>query len=157
MSTELRETAAALEEVAAATAKAARHAADRPVRTARRHVKGIQRRGVRAARKINRRIDAQVRAIKPEQVQVWGLDVDARLPEKAAMKGLHTIRAQARRQDRVGVAAKRTLRILNRSFKSIARIATRFEEASELTAHQTVTAKTTSKTPARRRPVRRAA
>jgi hypothetical protein len=41
----------------------------------------------------------------------------------------------------VGDVAKRTLRIFNGSFKTIARTATRFEQATELTPHRTPAAR----------------
>lgn len=157
MSTELRDTAAAIEEVAAEAAKAARKAASGPVRLARRRVRVIERRGTRAARRINRRFNAQVHAIAPEGVKVWGLEVNAKLPERAAIKGLHLVKAQARRQDRMGEVAKRTLHMLNLSFKNIVRLATHLEQASELTPHHKATVKPAARPKASRRTVRRAA
>jgi len=156
MATELRETAAAIEEVAAGTAKAARKAAARPIRTARKHVRVIERRGVRAARRINRQFSTQVRAMRPE-VQIWGLDVNGMLPEKAAVKGLHLVKVQARRHGRRGEIAKRALHMLNVSFKTIARVATRFEQASELTPHPVAAVRPARSRASRRRTIRRAA
>ncbi|HYM67425.1 MAG TPA: hypothetical protein VEW68_09055 [Patescibacteria group bacterium] len=157
MSTELRETAAAIEEVAAEAAKTARKVASGPVRSARRQVRVIERRGTRVARRINRRFNAQVRAIAPEGVTVWGLELNGRLPERAAVKGLHQIRVQAHREDRMGEVAKRALHMLNRGFKTIVRVATHLEEASELTPHHAAAVKPSRPRVARRRAVRRAA
>jgi hypothetical protein len=43
------------------------------------------------------------------------------------------VKLQAKRHDVVGDVAKRTLRIFNGSFKTIARTASRLEQASDLT------------------------
>jgi len=63
------------------------------------------------------------------------------------LRGLHQIKSQAKRPDAIGKAAKRTLRLFNRSFKTVARVATRFENASEITP--------ASKPATTRRPARR--
>ena len=157
MSTELRETAAAIEEVASEAAKTARKVASGPVRSARRHVKGFERRSTRVARRINRRFNAQVQALAPEKVTVWGLELNTKLPEKAALKGLHLVKVQARRQDNMGEVAKRTLHMLNQSFKTIARVATHLEQASELTPRHVAVKPAARPRVARRRTVRRAA
>jgi len=52
--------------------------------------------------------------------------------------------------DVVGDVAKRTLRIFNGSFKTIARTATRFEQATELTPHRATTVKAAARKTARR-------
>jgi hypothetical protein len=54
----------------------------------------------------------------------------------------------------VGDAATRTLRIFNGSFKTIAKAATRLEQATEMTTHRTAAAKPATRT---RRPRRTAA
>src|SRR5882672_10747368 len=60
------------------------------------------------------------------------MELNGKLPEKVAIKGLQLVKLQARRQDMVGDVAMRTLRIFNGSFKTIARTAGRFEQATEL-------------------------
>ncbi len=130
MSTEFTPTA--VEEVAIGAAQRAAEVVSDPVGTARKQVRNFERRGAPAARRINRRLTALV----PDRVTVWGIAVDGRLPEKMAIKGLHLVRVQAKRQDMVGDVAKRTLKIFNGSFKTIARTATRLEEASDLTPHR---------------------
>ena len=82
-----------------------------------------------------------------------------KLPEKVAIKGLHLVKVQARRQDVVGDVAKRTLRIFNGSFKTIARTATRFEQATELTPRREAAVRPVVRTArqTRRRIVRRRA
>ncbi len=142
MSTDFARTATAVEEFAVGAAEAAAEVASDPVGTARRQVRNLERKGSPAARKFNRRLNA----ILPDRVTVFGLEVNDRLPEKLAIKGLHVVRAQARRQDMLGGVAKRTLRIFNGSFKTIARTATRLEEASQLTPKREVESK-----PARKR------
>jgi len=159
MSTEFSDAASAVEEVAASAAKAARKVAADPVGTARKQVRVIERRGAKVARRINHRVNARIRALTPEKVDVWGLELNTRFPERAAVKGLHLVKAQARREDGMGRVAKGALRLLHSSFKSIARVATRFEQASELTAHAAAPrAAARTRAPRRtvRRPVRRA-
>jgi len=129
LSTDFARTATAVEEVAIGAVEAAADVASDPMGAARKQVRSFERKGTPAVRRINRRITAML----PEKVTVFGLQVDNRLPEKLAIKGLHTVRDQARRQDMVGGVAKRTLKIFNGSFKTIARTAIRLEEASQLT------------------------
>ena len=66
-------------------------------------------------------------------MKLYGIDVNGKLPEKLAIRGLRLVKVQARRQDSLGEAARRTLRMLGGSFKTIAQTATRLERASELT------------------------
>jgi hypothetical protein len=158
MSTEFTDAASAVEEVATTAVKAAKKVASRPVRTARKQVRVIERRSARVARTINHRFTARLRELTPEKVDVWGLELNGKFPEKAAVKGLHLVKARARRDDNMGVVAKRTLRLLHASFKEIARMATRFEEASALTAPHAAAPKPATRTvTSRRRAVRRAA
>jgi hypothetical protein len=143
MSTDISDTATTLEEVAVGAAEAAAEVAFNPVGAARKQVRNFERKGTPAVRRINRRISAML----PEKVTVFGLQVDDRLPEKLAIRGLHAVRDQARRQDMLGGVAKRTLKIFNGSFKTLARTATRLEEASQLTAKR----ESTTPKPARKR------
>ncbi|HET7420371.1 MAG TPA: hypothetical protein VFL27_08320 [Candidatus Dormibacteraeota bacterium] len=128
MSTDFAGTATAVEEFAVGAAKTAAEVATDPVRAARKQVKSFERKGTPTVRRFNR----QLNALLPDRLEIFGVEVNGRLPEKLAIKGLHGIRAQARRHDVVGGVAKRTLRMFNGSFKTIARTATRLEEASEL-------------------------
>ena len=128
MSTDFAETATAVEEVAVGAAKTAAEVASDPVRAARKQVRSFERKGTPTVRRINRRLNA----LLPDRVAVFGVEVNQKLPEKLAIKGLHLVKVQARRQDMVGDVAKRTLRIFNGSFKTIARTATRLEQATEL-------------------------
>ena len=141
MSAEFSDTATAVEEVAVGAAQAAAEVATDPIGAARKQVRSFERKGTPAVRRINRRLNALI----PQKVSILGVEVNDRLPEKLAIKGLHMVKVQARRQDMVGGVAKRTLRIFNGSFKTIARAATRLEQASELTpsapATRTVTAR----------------
>ena len=142
MSTEFGNTATAVEEFAVGAAQAAAEVVTDPVGSARKQVRSLERKGTPAVRRINRRLGA----ILPDKVKVFGIEVNDRLPEKLAIKGLHVVRTQARREDVVGDVAKRTLRIFNGSFKTIARTATRLEEASQLTPKRQAESK-----PARKR------
>jgi hypothetical protein len=135
MSTETKfeEAATTVEEVAFGAAKTAAEVASDPIGAARKQVKGLERKGAPTARKINRRFNARLNAMLPEKVTLFGLEINQKLPEKVAIKGLHLVKLQAKRQDMVGDVAKRTLRIFNGSFKTIARTAGRLEQATQLT------------------------
>src|SRR5213080_116009 len=150
MNAEFSDTATAVEEFAVGAAQAAAEVASDPVGAARKQARSFERKGTPAVRRINRRLNA----LLPQKVSIMGVEVNDRLPEKLAIKGLHMVRIQARRQDMFGGVAKRTLRIFNGSFKTIARTATRLEQATELNARPTTVSK-----PARRarRSVRRRA
>jgi hypothetical protein len=138
MSTEIKfaDAATTVEEVAFGAAKTAAEVASDPIGSARKQVKGFEKKGAPTARKVNRRFNARLNAILPEKVTVWGIELNDKLPEKVAIKGLHLVKLQARRQDVVGDVAKRTLRIFNGSFKTIARTATRLEQATELSSRR---------------------
>lgn len=142
MSAEFSDTATSVEEVAVGAAQAAAEVATDPIGAARKQVRSLERKGTPAVRRINRRLNA----LLPQKVSIMGVEVNDRLPEKLAIKGLHMVRSQARREDMFGGVAKRTLRMFNGSFKTIARTATRLEQASELTPRPQQ---------AERRPVRR--
>jgi hypothetical protein len=158
MSTETTfgETATTVEEVAFGAAKTAAEVASDPIGSARKQVRGFVKKGAPTARKINRRFNARLNAILPEKVTVWGMEVNGKLPEKIAIKGLQLVKLQARRQDMVGGVAKRTLRIFNGSFKTIARTATRLEQATTLAVAKPAAAAKT-RTATRRTARRRAA
>ena len=141
MSTEFNPTT--VEEVAVGAAQAAADVASDPIGAARKQERRFGRSGTPAVRRINRRLNAMI----PQRVTILGVEVNDRLPEKLAVKGLHMVRAQARRHDMLGGVAKRTLRMFNGSFKTIARTATRLEQASELNPRPQQ---------AQRKPVRRA-
>ncbi len=132
MNAEFADTATEVEEFAVGAAKTAvktaAGVASDPIGTARRQVRSFRRKGTPTVRRINRRLNALI----PDKITVLGVDVDGKLPEKMAIKGLQLVKVQARRQDVVGDVAKRTLRIFNGGFKTIARSATRLEQASEL-------------------------
>lgn len=150
MATEFADTATAVEGVAVGAVRTAAEVASDPIGSARKRVKSFERKGTPVVRRINRRLSALI----PDRVTVMGLEVNGRLPEKLAIKGLQLVKGQAKRQDPVGGAAKRTLRIFNSSFRTIAHTAARLEQASELTTHGQ---KPRAARPARRTARRRAA
>ena len=141
MSTDFSDTATAVEEFAIGAAKSAAEVASDPIGSARKQARIFERKGTPAVRKINRRLNAMI----PDRLTVFGVEVNGRLPEKMAIKGLQLVKGQARRQDLVGGVAKRTLRIFNGSFKTIARTATRLEQASELTPAASATRATSAR------------
>lgn len=159
MSNEFTDTATTVQEIAVGAAKAAAEVASDPVGSARKQARDFERKGAPTVRRINRqfnaRLNARLNALRPEKVTIMGVEVDGKLPEKVAIKGLQMVKLQARRQDVVGDVAKRTLRIFNASFKTIARTATHLEHASELTPHRTAAAKTARPAARTRRPRRR--
>ena len=148
MSAEFADTATAVEEVAVGAAKSAAEVVSDPMRSARKQVRAFERKGTPVVRRINRRLNA----LMPDKIKVFGIEVNGKLPEKIAVKGLQMVRVQARRPDMVGDVAKRTLRIFNGSFKTIARTATRFEQATVLNPQRQAERK-----PATRRARRRSA
>ena len=153
MSTDFSDTATAVEQVAVGAAQSAAEVASDPIGAARKQVRSFERKGTPAVRRINRRINA----LLPDRVKVFGVEVNEKLPEKLAVKGLQLVKVQARREDVVGDVAKRTLRIFNGSFKTIARTATRLEQASELTPRRPAESKTAARRARGRSARRRAA
>ena len=137
---------ATVEEVAAGAVEAASEVVTDPVGAVRKQARNFERKGTPAVRRINR----QINAILPDRLMIFGVEVNDRLPEKLAIKGLHAVRGQARRRDVVGDVAKRTLKIFHGSFKTIARTATRLEEASTLAPKREAASKPAAR-PARRR------
>ena len=153
MSTDFSDTATAVEEFAIGAAKSAAEVASDPIGSARKQARIFERKGTPAVRKINRRLNAMI----PDRLTVFGVEVNGRLPEKMAIKGLQLVKGQARRQDLVGGVAKRTLRIFNGSFKTIARTAGRLEQASELSTHRQAPSTRPVRRSARSRSARRRA
>ena len=153
MSTDFSDSATTVEQVAVGAAQSAAEVAADPIGAARKQVRNFERKGTPAVRRINRRINA----LMPERVRVFGVEVNDKLPEKLAIKGLQLVKVQARRGDVVGDVAKRTLRIFNGSFKTIARTATRLEQASELTPRRNAERQAAPKRTRRRATRRRAA
>ena len=180
------ETATTVAEVAFGAAQTVREVASDPMGTARKQVKGLERKGTPAARKVNRRFNARLNAatapakdvakninsrlsaaaqmasdMMPERVTVLGVEVNGKLPEKVVTKGFELVKLQSRRRDLVGSVAKRSLRIFNGSFRTIAKAASRLEYATELkhapVAKKTVATKARTKTSTRTRRVRETA
>ena len=154
------ETATTVAEVAFGAAQTVREVASDPMGTARKQVKGLERKGTPAARKVNRRFNARLNAatapakgvaktinarltkvakqaekvandLMPEHITLLGVEVNGKLPEKVVIKGFELVKLQARRRDLVGGVAKRALRVFNGSFKTIAKTASRLERATE--------------------------
>jgi hypothetical protein len=147
MSTDITST---VEEVAFGAARTAREVASDPMGTARKQVRGLERKGRPAARKLNRQLTSQFNAATaPAQDAVKGfakkLDQASKsvsavagdlLPERIVLKGLQLVKVQAKRQDPMGEVATQALKIFNGSFKTIARVANRLERASEMPLRQ---------------------
>ncbi len=163
------ETATTVAEVAFGAAKTVAEVASDPIGSARKQVKGLERKGTPTARKVNRQFSARLSAATaPAKDAVKS--VNARLnkaakqaekvagdllPERIAVRGLHLVKVQARRQDAVGDFAKRALKVVNGSFKTIAKVATRLEHASELPARPAAAHKPPTRTRAPRRTIAR--
>jgi hypothetical protein len=136
MSTDITST---VEEVTFGAARAAAEVVSDPIGSARRQVKGLERKGTPTARKVNRQLSEQLNAATaPAKDAVKGIAQTASnvagdlLPERIVLRGLHLVKLQAKRKDQMGDVAKRALKIFNGSFKTIARVANRFERATEM-------------------------
>jgi hypothetical protein len=176
------ETATTVAEVAFGAAKTVREVASDPIGSARKQVKGLERKGTPAARRVNRRFNARLNAatapamdaaktinarinkvakqaekLMPERITVMGVQVNGKLPEKVAIRGLELVKVQARRRDVVGDVAKRALRVFNGSFKTIAKTATRLEHATEMTTRKPAASKPPTRTSTKTRRPRRTA
>jgi hypothetical protein len=180
------ETATTVAEVAFGAAQTVREVASDPIGSARKQVKGLERKGTPAARKVNRRFNARLSAATapakdaaktinarlnkvakqaekvagdwmPERITVMGMEVNGKLPEKVAIRGLELVKLQARRRDVVGDVAKRALRVFNGSFKTIAKTATRLEHATETRPAAAAKKAVATKTTTRARRARRTA
>jgi hypothetical protein len=180
------ETATTVAEVAFGAAQTVREVASDPIGSARKQVKGLERKGTPAARKVNRRFNARLNAATapakdaaktinarlnkaakqaekvagdwmPERITVMGMEVNGKLPEKVVIKGLELVKVQARRRDVVGDVAKRALRVFNGSFKTIAKTATRLEHATETRPAPVAKKAVATKTATRARRARRTA
>jgi len=101
MSSEFADTATAVEEFAVGAAQAAAEVASDPVRAFRKQARSVERKGTPAVRRISRRLNA----LMPDRVTVFGVEVNEKLPEKLAIKGLQLVKVQARREDVVGGVA----------------------------------------------------
>jgi hypothetical protein len=154
MSTDIREITDRVEGVAFGAANAAAKVAADPMGTVRKQMKGLERRGTRAAHRVNRRLNARIGAAAVPARDAF--KTISGTPEKYALRGLRLVKVQARRPDMMGEVAKNALRFFHGSFKTIARVATRLEAASELTPRVAPKAVTTRR-PARRARARRAA
>ena len=163
MSTDVSVMTDTVEEIAFGAAETAAEVASDPVGAMRRQAKNFERKGRPAARRVNRQINRQIEyATAPAKdafktVTKTAARVSRELePEKVAMRGLRLVKHQAKREDMIGDVAKQTLKLMNRSFKTVARVAGRFESASELTPRTHVEHRaTTIRRPARRSRTRR--
>ena len=163
MSTDVSEMTDTVEEVAFGAAEAVAEVAADPVGAVRRQVKSLEKRGTPTARKVNRRVNRQFEYATTPAIDAFktvrktaaktAAQVAGQLdPEKVALRGLRLVKVQAKRDDIVGDVAKQTLRFFNRSFKTVARVAVRLDNASDLNPRTTdrVTTTTTTRRPARR-------
>ncbi len=153
MSTDVSEMTDRVEEVAFGAAEAVAEVASDPVGAVRRQVKSFEKKGTPTARKAAPAVDAfktvRKTAVKTASQVAGQLD-----PEKVVIRGLRLVKVQAKREDVVGDVAKQTLKFFNRSFKTVARVATKFENASEV-APRTAPERSTTRRPARRSRTRR--
>ena len=162
MSTDVSEMTDTVEEVAFGAAEAAAEVAADPVGAVRRQVKSFEKKGRPTARRVNRQINRQIdyatapakdafKTVAKTASRVAN-DLD---PEKVAVRGLRLVKVQAKRDDMVGDVAKQTLKFFHRSFKTVARVATRLENASDLAPRATAERTATTRRPIRRTRTRR--
>jgi hypothetical protein len=90
-----------------------------PVREARK----IERRGAAA----NKRFGKDVAGLVEDTVEV----IDAMMPEKVALRGIHVIKDRARRKDLIGDVAYRTLELVNGGLEAVLGTLNRLERATE--------------------------
>jgi hypothetical protein len=90
-----------------------------PVREARK----IERRGAAA----NKRFGKNVAGLMEDTVEV----IDAMMPEKVALRGIHVIKDRARRKDLIGDVAYRTLELVNGGLEAVLGTLNRLERATE--------------------------
>lgn len=144
MSTDVKDFSDTVEQVAFGAAETAAEVASDPIGSVRKSVKGLEKKGTPAARRINRKVNARFNAVaEPAQdafksirktaTKAVARVADELVPEKVVLRGLRQMKHQAKRADIVGDAAKSTLKFFNRSFKTVARVATKFENASDVT------------------------
>src|SRR3982074_2483212 len=122
------ETATTVEEVAFGAAKTVAEVASDPIGSARKQVKGLERKGTPTARKVNRQLTAQFKAATaPAKEAAKGFGQTAEqiagdlLPERIVLRGLQLVKVQAKRQDPMGDVAKRALKVFNRSLQTTPR------------------------------------
>ena len=156
MSTDVKEITDTVEQVAFGAAESAAEIASDPIGSVRKQVKSLERKGTPAARKVNRRINAQFESATAPAKDAYrsftktAMRVAEELvPERVVLRGFRMLKHQARREDVLGDASKQTLKLFNRSFKTVAKYVNKFETATELTPHRTTS------TPAASRPARR--
>ena len=94
-------------------------AVNHPVREARK----IERRGAAA----NKRFGKDVAGLMEDTVEV----IDAMMPEKVALRGIHVIKDRARRKDLIGDVAYRTLELVNGGLEAVLGTLNRLERATE--------------------------
>lgn len=168
MSTDVKEFTDTVEEVAFGAAETVAEVASNPIKSVRKSVKGLERKGTPATRRINRKVSVRFNAvadpaqdafkyIRKSATRAASTVADQLVPEKVVLRSLRQIKHQAKRSDIVGDAAKGTLKFFNRSFKTVARVATRFENASDLTPASKPATTTRRSTRSTRRTRRRAA
>ena len=104
----------------------------------------IERRGAAANRKLSRDLNGMV--------EDAGDRIEAMMPEKVALAGIHVVKARARRKDLVGEVAYQALRVVNGGLEAVLGTVSRLEKATEPPA-RTPSAQTRKAT----RPVRKAA
>ena len=104
---------------AVTVAETVERAISHPVREARK----IERRGAAA----NKRFSKDVAGLMDGTVEV----VEAMMPEKVALFGIHAIKDRARRKDLIGDVAYRTLELVNGGLEAVVGTLTRLERATK--------------------------
>ena len=94
-------------------------AINHPVREARK----IGRRGAA----VNKRLSKDVAGVMEDTVEV----IDAMMPEKVALLGIHAIKDRARRKDLIGDVAYRTLELVNGGLDAVLGTLKRLERATQ--------------------------
>jgi hypothetical protein len=98
-----------------------------PAGTGARRVRRLGRRGA----PINREVERRVRKTAGQAAEATGKLLDGTVAERLVIRGLHVVKARARRRDLVGEAAFRSLELLHGGFGTAAKRLSRFQEASQ--------------------------
>ncbi|MDQ6774451.1 MAG: hypothetical protein M3024_15970, partial [Candidatus Dormibacteraeota bacterium] len=99
--------------------------ASNPAATARKRIAGLEKKGATVNRKLGRRVEKAT----DNAVQTTTPWIEFVMPQSLAREGLKLVKARARRQDLVGLAAYRSLELANQGLKTAVKELSRLESA----------------------------
>lgn len=101
-------------------------AATHPVRTVRREVRKLERKGA----PVNRRVDRQVKRAAGEAAEFTEDVIDGTAPERWALTGIRMLKDRARRKDTLGDLLYQGLAVVNGGLERYLKTVQRFESAT---------------------------